>query len=103
MIDEKSVQRIEGAAFDGDEEKKTANRVEKKKGKSGLKKVLSRFKPPSFKTAKTQDELDAEIEKAESLAKEIAEALDTAEQAMSRTSKDLQSIEKEIDEWTESS
>ena len=103
MIDERSVPKIEGAAFDEDEEKKTANPVEKKKRKSGLKKVLSRFKPPSFKTAKTQDELDAEIEKAESLAKEIAEALDTAEQAMSRTSKDLRSIEKEIDEWTESS
>ena len=88
-IDETLFQNIVGEALD--EPKKKAD----KKKKTGMRKVLSRFKP-SFKTAKTQDELDAEIQKAESLAREIAEALDTAEEALSKTSEDLQSIEKEV-------
>ena len=61
------------------------------------------FEPvtPDFETAKSKADLDAELEKAESLVKEISDALDSAEQAMSTKSEKIKSIEKKIEVMTQ--
>ena len=95
QIEKKSMDRIETKLSIA----KKKDFIEKKsKRKIGMGKMLSRFKRPSFKTAKSQDELDVELEEAESLAKEIADALHTAEQSLNATSENVESIKKEIDE-----
>lgn len=85
-----------------------SEREKKGRRKIGMYKYLTRFKTnafqsdtPAFESAKTQDDLDAELEKALSLAKEISAALDSAERNMNTTSHNIKSMEKQIDEWTE--
>ena len=85
-----------------------SNFEKKRRLKLDMYKYLSRvklpvFEPvtPDFETAKSKADLDAELEKAESLVKEISDALDSAEQAMSTKSEKIKSIEKKIEVMTQ--
>jgi hypothetical protein len=81
------------------EEKATL--VEKRnKRKTEINDVLSRFKP---KPGKTLDGIDAQLKEAQSLAKEIADALEMAEQSLMTASADSSnSNESKVDKATES-